>query len=67
MDMSRHHKVHIPPRHAVKIHLSHLEKRILPSSPTPLSSEMLTNAAVQRYEQGCPANVSLSIPVMLPW
>lgn len=27
--------------------------------PTLSSSEMLTNATVQRYEQGCPNNVSL--------
>lgn len=59
MDTSHHREVGVPPRHAVKIHLSHLEKQILPSSPTLLSSEMLTNAAVQRYEQGRPDNVSL--------
>lgn len=45
-------------RHTVKIHLSNLEKQILPSSPSS-SSELLTNAAVQRYEHGCPNNVSL--------
>lgn len=52
-------EVHISLRHTVKIHLSNLEKQILPSSPTLSSSEMLTNATVQRYEQGCPNNVSL--------
>jgi len=52
-------EVHLSPEHTVKIHLSNLEKQILPSPPTLSSSEMLTNATVQRYEQGCPNNVSL--------
>lgn len=54
-------------RHAARTCLSHLENQILLSSPTLSSLEMLTNAAVQRYEQGCPNNVSLQILVMLPW
>lgn len=52
-------EVRISLRHTVKTHLSNLKKQILPSSPTLPSSEMLTNGTVQRYEQGCPNNVSL--------